>query len=308
MKELWLAFEGGGSTTRILLSDTDCHVLARETGGSSHWFYIRPKEYRRKTRVLLERIRWAAEDRGGRVKIAALAAPMNGKIVQELIADVFGGVRFVHYGEGDIALAYYDLGYGVSLVAGTGASCRYCSEEGRWATCGGFGPQFGDEGSGYWVGREAVTAAMRAVTETGPATTLNERLQRHFKIEHIGGIYRFCDKSGHVPAPKIAAAFPVVCEAAQEGDKVARAILRAAGTTLGDLVVAVVEKLPPPKRPIPVVLTGGVFRAGRFVMTPLKRVLRKSGLEFNLYPEVPEPSEGILKSIQREECKRKKRR
>jgi len=300
MKELWLAFEGGGSTTRILLSDTQCCILAKETGGSSHSFYIRPKEYARNTKVLLERVRRVADEVSGSVSVVGLAAPMNHKLVAELITETFGSVSFLQFGEGDIALACHGLRYGVSLVAGTGASCTYRSEDGRWVACGGFGPQFGDEGSGYWVGRQAVTAAMKAATETGPPTTLNAALLRHFEIEHIGGIYRFCDRSGHVPAPQIASAFPVVCQAAREGDAVARTILKAAGGALGRLVVAVVTKLPPQKHSVPLVLTGGVFHAGRFVMTPLKCVLRKSKLEFEIYPQAPEPSEGILRAIQRE--------
>src|SRR5438552_18827932 len=33
---------------------------------------------------------------------------------------------------------------------------------------GGWGPYFGDEGSGFWIGREAVRAALRSVDAQGP--------------------------------------------------------------------------------------------------------------------------------------------
>jgi len=298
MKKLWIAFEGGGSKTRILLSDTACNVCAKEVGGTSHPSYIHLHDYARKTRSLLKRIKREADRLDGRVTMAGLAGPMNVSLVRDLIREVFGPVKSLLMGEGDIALALYGLRYGISLVAGTGASCRYMDERGEWTGGGGLGPQFGDEGSGYWIGREAVSAAMRAENGLGPKTVLGERLREFFGIQHFVEIYSLCDRSGHVPTPRIAALCPVVCAAAEEGDAVARGILRAAGTALGRLVVTVARKRPAAKRPIPVVPTGGVFCAGRFIIGPLKRVLSASSIPFEVYPEVPEPSEGILKRIQ----------
>src|SRR5215217_1934342 len=52
---------------------------------------------------------------------------------------------------------------------------------GRNARAGGHGYLLGDEGSGYWIGREAVRAALRAADGTGPPTVLAALVQEAFE-------------------------------------------------------------------------------------------------------------------------------
>lgn len=57
----------------------------------------------------------------------------------------------------DVELAYLSvLGHrpGVLLLAGTGSIALARDRDGRWHRAGGLGPAKGDEGSGYWIGRE----------------------------------------------------------------------------------------------------------------------------------------------------------
>ena len=64
--------------------------------------------------------------------------------------------------EGDIHLAYrvhFKSGRGVLLYAGTGAVA--CTEiAGELRRVGGWGYLLGDEGAGYWIGREAIRSLM----------------------------------------------------------------------------------------------------------------------------------------------------
>ena len=57
---------------------------------------------------------------------------------------------------------------------------------GEAARAGGWGHMIGDEGSGYWIGREALAAVMRASDGRGPATRLTARdpraLQRRRRV------------------------------------------------------------------------------------------------------------------------------
>ena len=41
----------------------------------------------------------------------------------------------------------------------------------------------GDEGSGYWIGREALTAVMRAADGRGPDTGLTGEILSHFNVD-----------------------------------------------------------------------------------------------------------------------------
>jgi N-acetylglucosamine kinase-like BadF-type ATPase len=50
---------------------------------------------------------------------------------------------------------------GVLLLSGTGSIVVGRNARGRWARAGGLGPILGDEGSGFWLGREWLRTAVR---------------------------------------------------------------------------------------------------------------------------------------------------
>ena len=303
MNELVLAIEGGGTKTRVLLAKRDGTVIAREVGGAASPLYVARKRYARGLRALLRRMKRAADRVKGQVIAAGLAGPICRDMVQEAVRAEFGPVEWVFAGESDVAFALFGLDWGVSLVAGTGASCRAHTRQGGTVARGGFGPQFGDEGSGYWIGREAVAAAMRGLEGRGPATSLGDAVCTAYGVTNVHHVLKFIDRSGHVPGPRVAALTPYVFAAARAGDAVAKGICLRAGTELGKLVAATAEATEWLEGPIPLVLTGGVFHGENLIVTPLKRVLRQRSLVFDARPPAPEPAEGLIRFVQRQlEC------
>lgn len=297
MNELWLAFEGGGTRTRILLADPSGTVHAREDAGSASPLYVAPADYAREVRPLLKRLERRARALGGQVTAAGLGGPMNAALVQAMVQSVFGPIEVVCSGEAEIAHALYGLTYGASLVAGTGASCRCVDEQGQGVSCGGGGPQFDDVGSAYWIGRAGIAAAMRSLDGRDSKSALEDAVCRQFGVERPWDILRMVDLNGHVPAPRVAAFARSVSETADGGDVSAGRILNEAGRALGKLVLATVRKSSLRIRPIPLVLTGGVFNAGRWVLGPLRRVLSASDTAFKVYPPVPDPTAGLINII-----------
>ena len=87
----------------------------------------------------------------------------------------------------EIALeAAYGKGPGIVLLAGTGSFAIARLADGSLKRQGGYGWQMGDEGSGYALGRSALTAVGRAFDGRGPATGLSaadpgERATRHLQ-------------------------------------------------------------------------------------------------------------------------------
>ncbi|MDC2956971.1 BadF/BadG/BcrA/BcrD ATPase family protein [Streptomyces gilvifuscus] len=61
---------------------------------------------------------------------------------------------------------------GLALVAGTGAVAMRITDRRRAFTVDGDGWLLGDDGSGFWIGREAVRAALRMADGRGAATVL----------------------------------------------------------------------------------------------------------------------------------------
>src|SRR5438046_5238242 len=59
---------------------------------------------------------------------------------------------------------------GIVIIAGTGSIVYGRNAAREAARAGGWGHMIGDEGSGYWIGREALAAGMRRADGRGPLT------------------------------------------------------------------------------------------------------------------------------------------
>ena len=178
----------------------------------------------------------------------------------------------------DIALVLPSagLGVGVALVAGTGSAAFGVAPDGRTALAGGWGHLWGDEGSAFDVGRQALRAIARADDGLAPPTSLTPIIIRHFGLgqprELVSAVYQSA-----TPRRAIAALAPLVVDAARSGDPVARRILARAARELGRLACAVATRLElgPGAR---VAGAGGLFRAGDLLLDPLAATLARASL------------------------------
>jgi N-acetylglucosamine kinase-like BadF-type ATPase len=162
---------------------------------------------------------------------------------------------------------------GIVVIAGGGSiACGYTAD-GKEERAGGWGSLLGDEGSAFWIGRQAVIAASRAVDGRGAATRLARRIPAHFGVPTLRDVYRRADR-GEIGVPQIAGLVPVVAECARAGDRSARAVLVRAADELAEAAVAVLKKMRLRGRATPVFVTGGVFREDRFLLPAFRRALR----------------------------------
>lgn len=149
---------------------------------------------------------------------------------------------------------------GVIVISGTGSVAYGRNQEGneRWA--GGWGYLMGDEGSGYWIGIRALSAATRSHDGVVAKTTLQERIPQAFGLPELrsvhGALY-----SGRLGRVDIARLGQVVDESAAAGDTMARAILECAAEHLADLAQAVFNNLGLRADRHRVSYGGGVFRS-----------------------------------------------
>ena len=64
---------------------------------------------------------------------------------------------------------------GIAVISGTG-SVAWGRRDGQHARAGGWGYLLGDEGSGYWVAREAVRRTLARIDRGEPADRLGQQL------------------------------------------------------------------------------------------------------------------------------------
>ena len=104
----------------------------------------------------------------------------------------------------------------------------------------GLGYLIGDEGSGYWIGRSGLNAALKAVEGRGVKTNLTESALNLFKVDH----HNLADHIHQLPSPvtQIAAFAPYVVAAAESGDTQALSIIETAANEIVDLIKIAIER------------------------------------------------------------------
>jgi N-acetylglucosamine kinase-like BadF-type ATPase len=142
---------------------------------------------------------------------------------------------------------------GVALTVGTGVNCLAVDPAAAvHRRVDGWGHLFGDDGSGFAIGRAGLAAVLRAVDGRGPETALTAPAQARFGTAHrmTQGLYT---------SPTVVdttAQFAVaVLDAADDGDAVATAIVRAAAAELARTTTTAVATLPGDD-PVDVATTG----------------------------------------------------
>lgn len=141
-------------------------------------------------------------------------------------------------------LAAFGSGPGVILVASTGSAAFARGAEGRARRAGGCGPLLGDEGSGFWLGREAARDA---------ALSRALRLPRPLDLAHAADPVR----ATAALAPRVLRGSPRLRAAAAEH---LAALARDAARGLG---------LP---RPAPLALHGSLFKNDALRRAVLRRL------------------------------------
>jgi len=156
-----LGIDGGGSKTKFLLEDDNGLEIARLETGPSNWLSAGAAAARES---ILEGLSQLPEPPdvvcGG---FAGAGRPESAAFYRDCLQQALPRARVLV--ETDAFIAYIGaigIRPGVLLIAGTGSIAVGRREDGFMVRAGGWGPYFGDEGSGHWIGREAVRTALRA--------------------------------------------------------------------------------------------------------------------------------------------------
>jgi len=171
------------------------------------------------------------------------------------------------YVAGDHVIAHraaFGTSPGVLVISGTGSIAFGRNQAGETARAGGWGPSVSDEGSAFWVGREALVEALRSF-DLGKSNGLLSTIAAYWKVAPEE-VIRMANAS-ELRFPELAG--PIV-EAAEHGDAEARKIAEGAGKSLARLGSAVIQRLWPQGGVVPVALSGGVLQGSALVRQAFK--------------------------------------
>ncbi len=143
---------------------------------------------------------------------------------------------------------------GVVVIAGTGSIAYGRNDSRETARAGGWGHAISDEGSGHWIGVQAVSVVVGSC-DGGASTRLQERILRRWNLANQDALVQ---RANAEPAPDFAELAPEVVAAARDGDACAAEILARAARELASLAACVSRKLWTSGAPR-IAMCGGLF-------------------------------------------------
>ncbi len=151
---------------------------------------------------------------------------------------------------------------GIVQIIGTGSSCYGRTATGRSWMAGGRGHLVSDEGSGCWMGLQAIRAAVRAHDGRAPDTPLLGGVLTALDIAEIDDVLNRLYVVG-ISRAELAALAPMVVREAMAGDAAAQGIVQKGADDVAELVEAVARKLA--MRAPAVCIVGGLLNTGPLI-------------------------------------------
>ncbi|WP_164985226.1 N-acetylglucosamine kinase [Ammoniphilus sp. CFH 90114] len=292
-KQWFIGVDGGGTSTRGVLSDREGQIRAVVRGDSSN-MNSRPlpeviHTLKKVCQDLLDQVGGTSEQvQSVFLGLAGAGRPRERDLLLEGLQEAYPGRVQV---DNDAVTALYAGTWGrpgMVLIAGTGSIAYGVSTTGERYRVGGWGWLLGDEGSGFILGQEALRAILRAFDGRGKETQLTSLVFSLYGIQEATEVVSFIHASEN-PRKLMAEVGPLVLQAAEQGDEVALEIVQQAAQDLVELVVAcsrvMVESLP-------IVLAGGLLGEGTLLREKVMNQLSDLGYSVEK-PSFP-PSVGAL--------------
>jgi N-acetylglucosamine kinase-like BadF-type ATPase len=248
-----IGVDGGGTKTECVLVDPAGLAAARHTGPGCSPSLMGPEKAAENARESLRAL--LGQRPGARVSRTLLCMAGNREFWREFAEGLSG---FGTVETADDSLPVLELATrgapGIVIHAGTGSFVAARSPDGGIHYAGGVGWRFGDEGSGYDLGRRAIGRALLELQGWAPPSGLGRLVCERTGQSTSGEVSRhfYGDPATNNGVASLA---PEVLRLASEGDPAAGEAVLASVTQLLTLAVSVTDRLFPGSRP-------EAFRAG----------------------------------------------
>jgi N-acetylglucosamine kinase-like BadF-type ATPase len=270
-----LGIDAGGTKTVCQLANERAEILAEARRGGAN---LQASGELEVEKVLHEVMEEAIGDRDLTpaaicLGIAGVDRPEDARVVRSIMRRIGYKAKTLVVNDALVALEAGAPGQpGVVVIAGTGSISYGRNDRNQAARAGGWGFMLGDEGSGYWIGRAALRAVLRAADRRGPATKLTDLLLDFYGVARAADLIHQV-YSGTLRPSAIAALAKCVQSAFTDGDEVAIGILRSAADQLESSALSVARRLELVGIGFPFVLSGGMYRAVPWLEQELGRRL-----------------------------------
>jgi glucosamine kinase len=297
--EIVVGVDAGGSKTRVVVAGSDGDAIA-ELSGSGAAMSPGNAEYCAETIATLVRAALAnAEQAESMPRVLYVGAAGTGREAEQVaLQDALGERELAEdvFVETDASVALtdaFDERSGVLLIAGTGSIAFGRGPAGQLARCGGWGVAFGDEGSGAWIGRRALSVVAASHDGREPETALTGAILTAAQVNEVEQLIPWAIAADR---EALAALAPSVLAMAAQDDVRANSIVDMAVEELVLHVRSLARKLFVDDRAaFDLALSGGLLQKGSLLRKRLERRLRGSVPGATIHPGEVDGARGAVK-------------
>jgi N-acetylglucosamine kinase-like BadF-type ATPase len=290
----YLGIDAGGSQTTCAIGDGQT-VHGRSHGAACKLSKVGEKQAREVLQSLIQECCKTAGITASDIKhtcmgVAGISGQKVTESVRAMLSEIVSGeIKIV----GDMLIALetaFGDSPGVIVIAGTGSIAFGRNQRGDTARAGGWGPLISDEGSGEWIGRQAIAQAMRSYDDGASTRLIAEILE----IWRVATRDEIATRANASPPPDFAQLFPAVLKSATDHDSLAKEILTSAGMELARLARIVLRKLWLGPAAVNVRVSGGVISNSQLVRDAFQNTLRSERPDVIVSFEPVDPVLGAL--------------
>lgn len=292
---IFMGIDGGGTGVRVVLAGADLVVLGQGEAGGVNPNVQTPAVAESHLRTAIQQAITTAHIDPAHITAVTVGIAgtsyndSSGDWLRHTLTDLLPQAQVIVSSDAEIALVgAHGAARGVIVMAGTGSVAYGINEQGRHARAGGYGFLLGDEGSGYWLGREAVTAVVQTFYEQGAPTRLTEPVLATLALSHADHIIGWVYASHPDKNTTIASLAPQVLHCAAEGDTAAINIVQRGTLALAQMVKSILRQLN--DSTLPVAFGGSVLTRSSVMSEQLRAYLNLTSIPTPRYP----PAVGAL--------------
>lgn len=296
-----LAVDGGATKTVMTIRKADGRELFSATSTSSNYQAVGVEHVQHVFTGLLRSA--AAHLPSLHIDVAVFAIAgvdtlQDEKIVGDMIQQSIARSPFT-FGhiilENDVEATAKGLGKNnVSLlISGTGAICYSLMDE-KMSRTGGWGHRIGDEGGGYWIGKQIAKAIFRAADGRNEATVLTELILQGHQVHSTDELYNYIYSSDYTNS-RLAHFSSFLQQAVEQNDAVALKIAQDAVQELVLLITTALKNIGYHNEAHTLFFNGGVLKHNPFILQAVTEEIQQ------MYPAIhielckDKPLEAIFK-------------
>ncbi|MGI2293170.1 N-acetylglucosamine kinase [Paenibacillus sp. GXUN7292] len=295
-----IGIDGGGTKTEVVIADLELTELHRFSAGAINLngkseAGVQQSFQDIASQMISRNMDWA-DCKYAAIGAAGISNPLVKAQLEKFVREMgyTGPLTIV----GDQVTALYGAhragkgSSGVILIAGTGSICFGKSKSGSMHRVGGFGYLLDDEGSGYSIGRDILSAVLQASDGRAEPTIFQqlvfEKLQLSTIQEIVGFVYAPSTSKGD-----IAAIAPLLSTALDAHDHAALKIADKSAASLVELVIPIMNQFGA-EEGAPIAFAGSVLLKNNRIQKAVVEQLRMHYPQILCYPAKQDAAFGAV--------------